>query len=233
MRMVRELSRRLAQGDDIMPSLYQLESVHSDVIYLKLCGMQLPIRATELIAEALSTIDDYCEITRSTIEVANRTTTCPGRPRFDLSRRQLDHLMELGFTAVDMASILGVSRSTVHRRFQEFGMSMGRKYFIISNEHLDNIVRSITHLYPDCGQKMMQGHLKERGIVVQQTRLRESMRRVDPFGTEMRFRLNLRRRQYNVAFPNELWHLDGNHKLIRLFVLSYTIHINYCLNTKY
>ena len=140
-------------GDDIMPSLYQLESVHSDVIYLELCGIQLPIRATELIAEALSTIEDYCEITRRTIEVANRSTTCPGRPRFDLSRRQLDHLMELGFTAVDMASILGVSRSTIHRRFQEFGMSMGRKYCIISNEHLDDIVRSITHLYPDCGQK--------------------------------------------------------------------------------
>ena len=113
--------------------------------------------------------------------MANHTTTCLGRKRFELSHRQFDHLMQLWFTAVDMASILGVSQSTIHRRFREFGMSMGRKYCVISNKHLDDIVRNITHLYPDYVQKLMQAHLKKRSIVVQQTRLKESMWQVDPF----------------------------------------------------
>ena len=97
--------------------------------------------------EALSTIEDFCEITRRTIEVANRTTTCPGRLRFELSRRQVDHLMELGFMAVDLASILGVSRSTVHREIQRIWNDHGRKYCVILNEHLDNIVKHYTSVF--------------------------------------------------------------------------------------
>lgn len=62
---------------------------------------------------------------------------------------------------------------------------------------------------------MLQGHLMERGVVVQQRRVRDTLRRTDPEGVLMRQRLGIRRRQYNVAAPLELWHIDGNHKLIR------------------
>lgn len=46
------------------------------------------------------------------------------------------------------------------------------------------------------------------------TRVRDSLRRVDPIGTEMRAIANrtLRRRQYSVPAPNAMWHIDGNHK---------------------
>ena len=40
------------------------------------------------------------------------------------------------------------------------------KYCVISDEDLDDKVLNIIRQYPECGQKMMQGHLKERGIVV-------------------------------------------------------------------
>ena len=39
--------------------------------------------------------------------------------------------------------------------------------------------------------------------------------RVDPYGVQNRFRQLLKRRQYSVPMPFSLWHLDGNHKLIR------------------
>lgn len=54
-------------------------------------------------------------------------------------------------------------------------------------------------------------------VVVQ--RVRDSLRRVDPIGTEVRALANrtLRRRQYSVPAPNAMWHIDGNHKLIRYF----------------
>ena len=133
----------------------------------------------------------------------------------DTSKSVFNLYIDLGFTAVDVAAILGVSRSTICRRLRECGLSMQRKYCAISDQDLDDIVLTIAQQYPDCGQKMMQGHLRERGIMVQQTRIRESMRRIDPYGTDVRFRTSLRRRQYNVGYPMELWHLDGNHKLIR------------------
>ena len=37
--------------------------------------------------------------------------------------------------------------------------------------------------FPTCGQKQMMGHLKSRGRRVQQERVREVMRRVDPAGS--------------------------------------------------
>ena len=44
--------------------------------------------------------------------------------------------------------------------------------------------------------------------------MRESLRRVDPSGVQLRARHVLHQRQYNVKRPNALWHLDGYHKLI-------------------
>ena len=91
-----------------------------------------------------------------------------GRPFICISCEQLEYLIDLNFTAVSIAGILGVSRSTVYRRFKDYGLSIRNKYSSISDEMLDEIVQKILQQYPDCGQKMMSGHLKERGIVVQQ-----------------------------------------------------------------
>ena len=149
------------------------------------------------------------------VSLCSGTVSGPGRPSFDISSLQIEHLLELGFTAVDIAAVLGVSRSTISRRMRQYGLSVSRKYCCISDSNLDDTVRSISHQYPGCGNKMMAGHLRERGIVIQQTRIREALRRTDPEGTAIRQRLSIRRRQYNIAFPQELWHIDGNHKLIR------------------
>ena len=64
----------------------------------------------------------------------------------------------------------------------------------------------------------MTGFLKTRGIIVQQDRIREAMRRVNPEGTMMRaLRLHVtHRRSYEVPCLLARWHIDGNHKLIRI-----------------
>ena len=64
----------------------------------------------------------------------------------------------------------------------------------------------------------MNGFLSRRGYTVQQHRVIESMRRVDAegvllWGLEIRV---INRRHYHVAGPQCLWHIDRNHKLIRL-----------------
>ena len=70
---------------------------------------------------------------------------------------------------------------------------------------------------PETGYKRMTGFLRSRGVVVQQSRIREAMRKVNPEGTMLRaLRLHVtHRRSYQVSSPLALWHIDGNHKLIR------------------
>ena len=63
----------------------------------------------------------------------------------------------------------------------------------------------------------MIGYLLARGYRVQGKRVRESMRRVDPEGViERSISLNIiQRRRYSVPSPMALWHMDGQHKLVR------------------
>jgi hypothetical protein len=62
---------------------------------------------------------------------------------------------------------------------------------------------------------MLKQILSGKGIKVQRVRLRDSIHRVDSDGVEGRKRGRLHRRVYNVQFPNALWHVDTNHKLVR------------------
>ena len=140
-----------------------------------------------------------------------------GRPRFDIQREHLEFLVEQGFTSPAIANILGVSLRTIERRQHEFGIRLRSAYNQISNENLDGIIENILCDFPETGYKRMTGFLKTRGIIVQQNRIREAMRRVNPVGTMMRaLRLHVtHRRSYEVPCPLALWHIDGNHKLIR------------------
>ena len=65
----------------------------------------------------------------------------------------------------------------------------------------------------------MDGRLKGDGIMVSRRRIRESLKRVDPFGVEARLRNVLHRRKYSVQSPNYLWHIDGYHKLNRWHIV--------------
>ena len=71
--------------------------------------------------------------------------------------------------------------------------------------------------FPNCGYRQMRGNLRARGFNIQWNRIRDSMQRVDPQGTLMRaLRLiTVSRRTYFVQAPLSMWHINGNHKLIR------------------
>ena len=113
-----------------------------------------------------------------------------------------------------MALMLGCSKRTVERRLHMYNLSTQR-YTVISDYQLDEAVLQICLAYPRCGEKLTNAWLDVLGIHVPRHRVRESLRRVDPSGIEMRIRRVLDRRTYNVEAPNSLWHIDGYHKLIR------------------
>ena len=57
---------------------------------------------------------------------------------------------------------------------------------------------------------------------VQRWRVRDVMLQMDPAGAALRGLLKKpHRRIYRVAGPNSLWHVDGNHKLIRYYYCMY------------
>ena len=62
---------------------------------------------------------------------------------------------------------------------------------------------------------LMAGHLVTRGLLVPRSHLRASIHRVDPENTAARRSVTIRRRVYFADGPNAIWHIDGNHKLIR------------------
>ena len=140
-----------------------------------------------------------------------------GRPKFHISKEQLEYFIEYGFKATDISKMLCVSEKTVKRRLEEQGMSMRMTYSTMTEPELDELIKSILHEFPNCGYKTMRGHLLSQGVKIQESRVREAMRRSDPEGTVVRA-LQLRvthRRVYSVKAPLSLWHMDGNHKLIR------------------
>lgn len=138
-----------------------------------------------------------------------------GRPSINLTREMLEYFINNGFTAPQMASILHVSLSTIRRRMLIYGLSINSLYSSISDTELDRLVRGIQEHYPNCGYRMMIGHLRTMGHRVQELRVRNSMMRTDPEGVVSRWITSIQRRVYSVATPNALWHIDGNHRLIR------------------
>ena len=139
----------------------------------------------------------------------------PGRPTLFVSEEQLTFLVESNFTVPQIASILGVSVRTIRRRMTDYGLSIRMQYALLSEQELDSIVSEIQNQFPMRGNRQMQDHLLSRGYRVQQVRIRESQRRVDPNGSAIRRLHILNRRKYSVPAPLSLYHIDGNHKLIR------------------
>lgn len=137
-----------------------------------------------------------------------------GRPRLQIMEEQLVFLVESGFQVGVIASLMNCSRRTIQRRLLEFGIT-SHHFTHVSDFDLDQVIREINSLHPQSGERVIRGCLRSRGINVQRERVRQSLRRVDPTGVELRARRVLRRRRYHVDSPNALWHLDGYHKLIR------------------
>lgn len=150
------------------------------------------------------------------ITIASDRTGGAGRPSFQIPQEMLENLKGLGFSWQKIADILGVSRWTINRRVREFGLQSMGKFDPISDGDLDQIISSyMNENGKTTGQTYIIGYLRSKGLRVQRSRVRESMTRVDPENSALRWGAVVRRRSYQVPWPNSLWHLDGHHSLIR------------------
>ena len=145
--------------------------------------------------------------------VVNLTTANldAGWPKFDVSFSLFRTLLEDGFPVPNIARILGVSVSTVRRRMTTFHLSVCEMYSTISEDDLEKAIGDIQLAHPNWGNRLMYGYLisicKAQGCI-------------DPEGSFTRRLYFLNRRRYSLPGPQWLWHIDGNHKLIRLTICN-------------
>ena len=88
-------------------------------------------------------------------------------------------------------------------------------YSTISDEQLDELVREAQSRNPNTGICLTKGFVMGKGHHVQHYRIMESLIRTDPAAMMDRWAQTVRRRKYQFLSPLSLWHIDGNHKLIR------------------
>ncbi|XP_031554524.1 uncharacterized protein LOC116291493 [Actinia tenebrosa] len=140
----------------------------------------------------------------------------PGKPAIQISSEMIENLRGLGFTWKLIADMMGVSRWTLYRRMRECGVNSASNFSPLTDEELDSKVSSyMTRYGGTTGQSYIIGHLRSLGLRVQRSRVRESIARLDPKNSAIRWGVVVSRRRYYVSWPNSLWHLDGHHSLIR------------------
>lgn len=220
-----------ADGRDILDDTLDSMIVSLEFVLRELLVLEATSQLNQSQEEAIGFVKNCLFITRSiseyhkiqSAECINDSSLAPpvnylglvGRPSYYIPYEQLLYLIENKFSVPTIADMLGVSVRTIHRRMNDYGLSIRDQYSSLSDQQLDEIVRMIQQQFPMCGNRQMQGFLLSYGHRIQQSRIRESQRRVDPQGAIIR-RLNvLNRREYSVPAPLSLYHIDGHHKLIR------------------
>ena len=128
---------------------------------------------------------------------------------------QIMEMFDMGFTVTQMATRFNLSRPTVYKLLSEPGIDHSARFTIIDDSQLDRIIAEIKEAYPNAGEVNVIGHLRTRGIRVQRNRVRAPIHRVDPQGPAERSSRNFHPRVYETPCPNFVWHLDGNHKLVK------------------
>jgi hypothetical protein len=175
-------------------------------------------------ANVLSSLSHHiaiCRLTPTTVanintSKTNKASLTAGRPSYNISAEILEELRGLGFTWTKIGEMLGVSRWTISRRVAANGLQDMSGFNQLSDVELDKLVKDfISNHGTATGQGYVAGYIKSLGLRVQRRRIRESMARVDPQNTALRWGIVVSRRTYQVPWPNSLWHLDGHHSLIR------------------
>jgi hypothetical protein len=134
---------------------------------------------------------------------------------------QVCFLRSLGVKWSEIAKLIGVSRMTLYRKRKEAGIENDFQYSSLTHEQLKHILLIIRETLPFNGERMLLGYLRSHGVIVQRWKLRKAIHAIEPVATTLRWHPRVKRRPYSVPGPMSLWHLDGNHKIVRCRFIIY------------
>ena len=204
--VVEFLTKGFSLFDELHRNIFTKDNVTAEVIIARseeyLCGLCLLSRFQGWTNEIVHFFADVIMVFQN--EIAKLSTqfsihngnendqyVCPmeenemssaGRPRFFITKEQIDGLRSLHFSWKKIAAMLNVSERTIRRRRKELRMEIGQavSYSDISDEDLDANIEHILNRSANSGERMVFGALKGFGLKVQREKIRNSTRRVDP-----------------------------------------------------
>lgn len=154
-------------------------------------------------------------------------TGARGRPRVEIDPNLLSAALTLG-PKTRVAKTASCSARTIRRRQKDYGIittpGLSRQADTsdlhphpheITDEQLDRCLSTIIQDFPTFGRRLATAALRADGIMVPESRVRDSLARVS--GTPGIFGgRRVHRRCYKVAGANSLWHHDGQHGMCLL-----------------
>ena len=115
-------------------------------------------REWESYLKAQERISDSFRYRTSTAHQSGRS-----RPPLQILKDQLEYLRSLSFSWTQIASLLGVSRMTIFRRRQEFGL-LDEPTRTLSDAELRLKISELKRTLPTFGEKMIMGQLRALGF---------------------------------------------------------------------
>ncbi|XP_067266374.1 uncharacterized protein [Chanodichthys erythropterus] len=152
--------------------LYILEALSSHI--------QVPPAITQALQELFELIRAQVEHPAPCVRVEVAITT--GRPKILVEEQRLKYMLQAQLPVSCIATLMGVSKSTIFRRMRDYELSVRDMYSSISDEELDSLVASVKNALPNSGYRMVRGRLESMGYRVQWRRIAASMHRVDSMG---------------------------------------------------
>jgi hypothetical protein len=177
-----------------------LSNIHADLVNL-LQTVQISLTQWRHFSDILDSQRTLCSYTPPLLGSRR------GRPKFLISREQLQYLRSLSFSWTAVAKMFKVTRMTIYRRRVEYHM-LDESHSRISDQDLTEAVSQILTQYPHVGQTFIAGRLRSLGYRVTRQRIRSVVHSVDPLSAALRWQgIAVRRRPYSVPGPNSLWHV--------------------------
>ena len=153
-------------------------------------------------------------IENSLLQAIRARARGPGRPPLSISEDHILYLFQNDFSLTDMSHMLGCSTRTVHRRLKALGLGRRERYSGMTDAALDVEVLEIHNRHSRSRKQDCEG-IRSQGLLIQRQRIRDSLRRIDPQEHKRGLLELYTEESTEVPSPNSLWHIDGNHKLVR------------------
>ena len=205
--------RALNQSDDVPTLIIQRDHLDQlSMMYIRLMGElgeDYVVQQLQNIQNIITNLDARITILGekddSMLSSFIHVRHTKGRPSLHIDIEAICMLRSEGFKWIQISNLFNVSSRTLLRmRKRDNIPDTITPYTDLSDNELDEKLQQIRSLQPHSGQQLLMGTLRSLGYHVHRDRLRESLHRIDPWGSVLRRANIISRREYRVAGPNAL-----------------------------